>query len=56
VPKPIPDIDLAENDVVEAFFWPNSNPITLIYFGTIGRTHAIGLQVLDTVGAKRAED
>jgi hypothetical protein len=50
------DTDLAENNVVEVFCWPNSNPITVIYFGTIGRPHAIGLQVLATVGVKRAQD
>jgi hypothetical protein len=50
------DIDMAENDLVQVFCWPKSNPITLIYFGSIGRTRAIGVQVLDSVDARRPHE
>ena len=45
-------VDLAENDVVDLACWPNANPITAIFYGTIGRSRYIGLQLLDTSDAE----
>jgi hypothetical protein len=41
------DVDLAAGEVVHVFCWPSGNAFTAIFYGTVGRARAIGLQVLN---------
>jgi hypothetical protein len=49
--SPTVQLNLGRGGAVRVRCWPKGNPWSLPYYATIGRTHAIGVEVVDDGGA-----